>query len=107
MKPFTELLAKLPPEQQLKIAAETRRKVTAIRLQQAREQVGLTQAEMAQRLNMTQPALSRFERRPNMTISVLQRYVEALGGQLEINVILPKQKKAGKCRWALAPEVLV
>ena len=91
MKSFSDFLKKLPAGRRTKIAANVSRKVAVIRLQQAREQVGVTQEELAERLHMSQPALSRFERRPNITMNVLQRYVEALGGKLEVNVLLPKQ----------------
>ena len=67
--------------------------MAAIRLQLAREAAGVTQEELAERMHMTQPALSRFERRPNITMSVLQRYVEALGGKLEVNVVFPMSAK--------------
>jgi hypothetical protein len=36
-----------------------------------------------------QAAVSRLERRPDITLSSLRRYVEALGGELEINVRTP------------------
>lgn len=90
MKPFNDYLKKLPAGRRARIEEAARRKISVIRLQQAREQVGVTQEELAERLHMSQPALSRFERRPNITMSVLQRYVEALGGKLEVNVLLPK-----------------
>ena len=91
MKPFNDYLKKLPADRRARIEEGARQKIATIRLQQAREQVGVTQEELAERLHMSQPALSRFERRPNITMSVLQRYVEALGGKLEVNVLLPKQ----------------
>ncbi len=96
MKPFSDFIKKLPAARRIKIEASARSKVAAVRLQQAREQVGVTQEELAERLHMSQPALSRFERRPNITMSVLQRYVEALGGTLEVNVLLPREAKGAK-----------
>jgi transcriptional regulator with XRE-family HTH domain len=89
MKNFSDILSKLPPERRARIEAATRGKLAAIRLQRAREQVGVTQMELAVRLHMTQPALSRFERRPNITINVLQKYVEALGWKLEVTMVKP------------------
>ena len=38
-------------------------------------------------MGLSQSALSELERRPNITISALQRYIEALGGQLEIKAV--------------------
>ena len=38
-------------------------------------------------MGLSQSALSELERRPNITLSVLQRYVEALGGHLEVRAV--------------------
>ena len=93
MKPFSDFLKKLPADRRARIEESAGKKVATIRLQLAREAAGVTQEELAERMHMTQPALSRFERRPNITMSVLQRYVEALGGKLEVNVVLPMPSK--------------
>ena len=93
MKPFSDFLKKLPADRRARIEESAGKKVATIRLQLAREAAGVTQEELAERMHMTQPALSRFERRPNITMSVLQRYVEALGGKLEVNVVLPMATK--------------
>jgi transcriptional regulator with XRE-family HTH domain len=95
MKPFSAYLKKRPAERRTRIEESARQKISAVRLQQAREALGITQGELAERMHMTQPALSRFERRPNITMAILQRYVEALGGTLEVNVVLPKQGPKG------------
>jgi transcriptional regulator with XRE-family HTH domain len=95
MKTFSDHLKKLPASRRARIEEAAGHKIAAIRLQQAREQVGVTQEELAERLHMSQPALSRFERRPNITMSVLQRYVEALGGRLEVHLVMPKSDSRG------------
>jgi predicted transcriptional regulator/DNA-binding XRE family transcriptional regulator len=53
-------------------------------LKSLRELAGLTQAEMARRLNIGQASISKIEHRGDVHILSLQRYVEALGGQLRI-----------------------
>jgi transcriptional regulator with XRE-family HTH domain len=53
-------------------------------LRALREAMGLTQDELAQRIEITQSQLSKMERRDDHRISTLRRYVEALGGSLEI-----------------------
>lgn len=93
MKPFSGYLKKLPADRRARIEDGARQKVAAIRLQLAREAAGVTQEELAERLHMSQPALSRFERRPNITTSVLIRYIEALGGTLEVTMVLPNGAK--------------
>jgi transcriptional regulator with XRE-family HTH domain len=102
MKPFSVFLKKLPAERRARIEESVQSKVTAIQLQHAREQVGVTQEELAARLHMSQPALSRFERRPNVTVGVLRRYVEALGGTLEVNMVLPRRIRSRRTAGARA-----
>ena len=49
-----------------------------------RERAGKTQGEMARKVSMTQPQLSRLEARHDHLISTLRRYVRALGGEIEV-----------------------
>jgi transcriptional regulator with XRE-family HTH domain len=58
-------------------------------LRELRAVLGFTQEQLANKLGVQQAAVSRLERRPDITLSSLRRYVEALGGQLEINVRTP------------------
>jgi ribosome-binding protein aMBF1 (putative translation factor) len=55
----------------------------AVRLR--REELGLTQAELAQRADLKQPAVARFEAGGTMpTIPMLERLAEALQMQLSV-----------------------
>jgi len=58
----------------------------AVLLQELRGLVGLTQGQVAEKLGVQQAAVSRFERREDITLSALRRYVAAIGADLEINV---------------------
>lgn len=49
----------------------------------------LTQAQVAQTLNLTQSDVSRLERRSDVLVSTLRRFVQATGGQLELVVQYP------------------
>ena len=51
-----------------------------------RESAGLSQRELAQRIGVSQPRLAAIERSRNVTLEVLEQYVRAVGGQLEITV---------------------
>lgn len=51
-----------------------------------REQAELSQRDVAERIGVSQPRIAAIERASNVTIDVLSQYVDAIGGQLEINV---------------------
>lgn len=53
-----------------------------------RRKLGLTQVELAGRLGMTQSDLSKLERRPDVRLSSLRGYAEALGGRLRVLFLL-------------------
>lgn len=58
-------------------------------LRELRNGRSLTQSEVARTLNLTQPDVSRLERRQDILISTLRRFVEATGGQLDLVVRYP------------------
>ncbi len=80
--------SKLSPERREKIArqarAEVERELVDGDLRAVREIAGKTQVEVAKLLETTQSELSRMERRSDHKLSTLRRYVEALGGELEV-----------------------
>lgn len=47
----------------------------------------MTQVALAQQLNIVQPSVSRLERQADMYVTTLRRYIEALGGRLEIRAV--------------------
>jgi predicted transcriptional regulator len=75
--------------------AEGRKQVDAIKramnlqvaLAQLREQRGLSQASVADDLGTSRPNVSRIEGETDLRLSTLERYIEALGGRLEIRAV--------------------
>ncbi len=56
-------------------------------LRQAREEAGLTQEELAKRINTKKTAISRIENHAeDMKLSTLEKFVGALGKHLTISV---------------------
>jgi len=56
-------------------------------LRQAREEAGLTQEELARRINTKKTAISRIENHAeDIKLSTLEKFVNALGKQLTITV---------------------
>ena len=54
-----------------------------------RRQLGLSQITMADRLQVSQPNIAQFENKDDMHLTTLRRYIEALGGRLEIVARFP------------------
>jgi len=52
-----------------------------------REQAGLSQRDLAKRLGVSQPRIAAIERSKNVTVELLEQYVEALGGRLQVTVV--------------------
>jgi transcriptional regulator with XRE-family HTH domain len=59
------------------------------RLSELRQARRMTQVALAERLNMVQPSVSRLERQADLYVSTLRRYIEAVGGRLEIHAVFP------------------
>jgi transcriptional regulator with XRE-family HTH domain len=57
-----------------------------------REQAGLSQRELAKRMGVSQPRVAAIEQARNVTIDVLEQYVEAVGRALEVNAVKGKSK---------------
>jgi predicted transcriptional regulator len=56
-----------------------------------RAALDVTQVQLANRLKVTQTAISRLESRKNWHLSTLSEYVEKLGGHLEIRAVFPER----------------
>ena len=85
-------IAELPPERQERIEAryqELRQEVEGLR--ELRPIACKAQLEIATALNVKQPSVSKIEKQTDMYLSTLRRYVEAIGGKLELVVKLPKR----------------
>jgi transcriptional regulator with XRE-family HTH domain len=61
-------------------------------LARLREDKGVTQQELANRLGVRQASVSGFERRQDIQVSTLRRIVCALGGHLQICALFPDGK---------------
>ncbi|MFG1396332.1 XRE family transcriptional regulator [Roseixanthobacter pseudopolyaromaticivorans] len=89
---LTDIIAALPPEEQAAIDAryqDLKQEVEGLR--ELRQIAGKAQAEIASALNIKQPSVSQIERQTDMYLSTLRSYVEAVGGELELTVKLPKR----------------
>lgn len=87
-----ELTASLPPEDRERIDARYAELVQEVEgLRALRQIAGKAQADVAAALKIKQPSVSKIENQADMHLSTLRSYVEAVGGELELTVRLPKQ----------------
>ena len=85
-----QVIASLPPERQESIEARYRElKQEVESLRELRRIAGKAQADIADRLHIKQPSVSKIEKQADMYLSTLRSYVEAVGGKLELIVRLP------------------
>ncbi len=64
-------------------------------LKRIRNNCGLTQSEIAQRLGVKQAAVSKLENRDDLQIMTVRKYVEALGARLNIDAAFPVNSPIG------------
>lgn len=83
-QPFSNLTTKFSSQRKARIAKKTEQLKAEMALTELREAFSLTQNELASKLNVKQPAISRLEKRSDMYISHLREVIEAMGGELVI-----------------------
>jgi len=87
-----EVMASLPAEEREWIEARARVLIDEVETLRALRQVlGKAQGEIAARLKVKQPSVSKLEKQTDMYLSTLRGYVEALGGRLELVVHFPER----------------
>ncbi|MBQ9578692.1 MAG: XRE family transcriptional regulator [Ottowia sp.] len=79
-------MASMPEERRKRIEARAAELVTLYELRKA---VQKTQTQMAETLGVRQDSISRMENRSDMLLSTLRRYVEGMGGTLELVAQFP------------------
>jgi transcriptional regulator with XRE-family HTH domain len=79
----------MSPERRAINEAETERMLREMPLDQLRAARKLTQENLAQIFGVSQGSISRLERRTDMYVSTLAKFIEAMGGQLEIRAVFP------------------
>jgi hypothetical protein len=83
---------RLSPQARARVDARVRSAVEELTLKGLRRCLELTQVELGATAAMTQSELSRLEARSDHLTSTLRRYVEALGGKLEITAIFGERR---------------
>jgi len=86
-KSFDRLIRDLPVERRERIEAHTQALITEYELLKAlRKDCNVSQEALASLMGIRQGSLSKIENQDDMLLSTLRKYVEALGGELEVKV---------------------
>lgn len=88
-KSFKALTAGFSPERRERVdaaKAALREEMSLAELRQARQ---LTQEAISETLHVGQPAVAKLEKRTDMYVGNLRRFVRAMGGELEIIAHFP------------------
>lgn len=81
---WSEIKARAAPETIARAAKKTEEMLAAIELNDLRKARKLTQEQLAERLGIRQPNVSKLERRADLHVSTLRDVVEAMGGELRV-----------------------
>ena len=81
--PFSELTRDFTPERRRRVDDMKRELVAEMPLHELRRARALTQRDMAKKLKVNQPAVSKLEQRADVYVSSLRSYIEAGGRQAQ------------------------
>ncbi|EAB8367068.1 helix-turn-helix domain-containing protein [Salmonella enterica subsp. enterica] len=94
MRTLDEAIASRSPESQARIKEMADEMILDVGLQMMREELQLSQKQVAEAMGISQPAVTKLEQRGNdLKLATLKRYVEAMGGKLSLDVELPTGKR--------------
>lgn len=93
------------PEYRAVYREEAAKKELWLQLVEARQAAGLTQAELAKRLGVSQAQVARIEKRgyDSLTLTSLRRYVAALGDGFSLEVTIRQAREVQPSRRAARP----
>ena len=93
---LNDMLASRSQDSQHRIAEIADEMLLKVKFQAIREELELTQAELARNMGISQPSVVAIEQRGNVVkLSSLKRYIEAMGGKMSTNIELPTGKHVG------------
>ena len=87
---FKDLRKAMSPEAQARSHAKAIDMMAELPLAELRQARHFSQEQLAEILEVKQPAVAKMEKKVDMYISTLRRFVEAMGGELEINAHFPE-----------------
>lgn len=88
-KKFQNLRDNMSQERRDKVDAMAKEMLADMPMHALRDALQFTQQQLAEELGVKQGSISKMERRPDHLVSTLRRFVEAMGGELELKAHFP------------------
>lgn len=89
---FSELTKDFSSERRIRIGAKKAALREEMNLDEIRQALSFTQNTLAEALGVGQAEISKIENRTDVFISTLRRFVNAMGGELEIKAVFPDRE---------------
>lgn len=89
---FSELTKDFSPERCARIEAKKAALREEMNLDEIRQALSFIQNTLAEALGVGQAEISKIENRTDVFISTLRRFVNAMGGELEIKAVFPDRE---------------
>lgn len=86
---FSELTQDFSSERRERIETKKAALREEMELAELRQALSLTQSTLADALGVQQAEISKIERRTDVFVSTLRRFIQAMGGDLEIRAVFP------------------
>jgi DNA-binding XRE family transcriptional regulator len=81
---WSNLKQSMSPAARRRVDARVKATLEAMPLAELRKAMGMTQVELAAKLEVAQGSVSKVEHAADMYLTTLRKYVEALGGELRL-----------------------
>jgi predicted XRE-type DNA-binding protein len=89
-KSFNTLKNKLSAESRIRIEERVNTALAEMPLAELRQARKFTQQQIAETMNIKQASVSKMEGQTDMYISTIRKFIEAMGGELEIVAKFPE-----------------
>ncbi len=84
------LRKKMSPERKARIEKRVQEALAEMPLAELRQAKKITQQQLAEALKVKQASVSKMENQTDMYISTMRKYIQAMGGELEIVAKFPE-----------------
>jgi DNA-binding XRE family transcriptional regulator len=86
---WENLKRRMNPERRARIEAAVKAELESMPLAEIRKAIGMTQADLAGKLDTGQGSVSKIENAADMYLTTLRKYIQALGGELHLTASFP------------------